>query len=285
MIDDDDDDFFLDDDEEFDGGPDDFLADLPPWTVLIVDDEPDIHNVTKLALRDFSFQGRNLELIGAHSAREAIEVYDKHGEIALILLDVVMESDHAGLDFARWLREERGDTETRIILRTGQPGAAPERQVVLAFDINDYKAKSELTSDRLFVAVVTALRGFAELRENARLRAEVMSQLAAQSEAERALMTMLPFPILHLDAIGQVAIANERLSDLAGASSPDELVGMPAADVLPADLAMSLNADETAGTPRTLRLGDASFHILRQSVKDAAGRKVGTTACLIPART
>ncbi len=272
----DDDDFFLDDDPVEEG-----VMETPssPWKVLIVDDEGDIHQVTILALRGFSFMGREIEFMSAMSGEEARQAIDENEDIALILLDVVMESDHAGLEFARWLRDERGIEDTRIILRTGQPGQAPERQVVLAYDINDYKAKSELTSERLFAAIVTALRGYEELQENKRLRDELLTLLATQGIAEQALMDVLPFPVLSVDAIGQVNAVNVTLAKLCGTDA-DALVGQPADMCLPVTLSAALVSPDTVR--RLVEIGGRDFYLLSQDVMAADGAPYGKVACLVP---
>ncbi|WP_462172893.1 response regulator [Pseudoalteromonas xiamenensis] len=138
-----------------------------PWKVLIVDDEPDIHALTKLALSNFKFKDKALSFLDAHSGEDAIQVLKEHDDIAVILLDVVMESDTAGLEVAKYCREALGNQLSRIILRTGQPGSAPEKQVMQKYDINDYKNKTELTSDRLFATVLGALRSYKELHQQA----------------------------------------------------------------------------------------------------------------------
>ncbi|MCC5880916.1 MAG: DUF3369 domain-containing protein [Idiomarina sp.] len=133
------------------------------WKILIVDDEPEVHAVTKLALSDFSFLGRGLEFHSAYSGEEARELATKHPDAAIILLDVVMETDDAGLHVAKFIREELGNRFTRIILRTGQPGQAPERTVIVNYDINDYKSKTELTAQKLFTAVMSSLRSYRDI--------------------------------------------------------------------------------------------------------------------------
>lgn len=133
------------------------------WKILIVDDEPEVHAVTKLALSDFRFLGRGLEFHSAYSGREAKELATLHPDTAIILLDVVMETDDAGLHVARFIREELGNYFTRIILRTGQPGQAPERTVIVNYDINDYKSKTELTAQKLFTAVMSSLRSYRDI--------------------------------------------------------------------------------------------------------------------------
>jgi response regulator RpfG family c-di-GMP phosphodiesterase len=133
------------------------------WKVLIVDDEPEIHAVTKLALSDFVFQDKRLEFISAYNGKEAKQLFLDHRDIAVVLLDVVMETDDAGLKVAEFVRNEAMNNFTRIILRTGQPGQAPERDVIINYDINDYKSKTELTSQKLFTVVIAALRSYRDI--------------------------------------------------------------------------------------------------------------------------
>ena len=138
-------------------------ADVPTWTVLIVDDEPEIHAVTEMALSDFAFSGRGLKFLHAHSAREAKDVLAREADIALVLLDVVMENERAGLDVVEYVRDELKNPFVRIVLRTGQPGQAPELEVIRRYDINDYKNKTELTRTRLFTTVYTGLATYRDL--------------------------------------------------------------------------------------------------------------------------
>lgn len=143
---------------------------MPPWEVLIVDDDQFVHQVTTLVLKDFSFKGRELDFISAYSGREAMRILEERDDVALVLLDVVMEENDSGLKVARWIREDHNDHFVRIILRTGQPGQAPENEVITRYDINDYKEKTELTTQKLFSAVTTALRSYADLQSIERNR-------------------------------------------------------------------------------------------------------------------
>ncbi|MEP2652280.1 MAG: DUF3369 domain-containing protein, partial [Paraglaciecola sp.] len=148
--------FFAEDDEEevqFHGS----------WKVLIVDDEPEIHAVTKLALGDFVFQDKKIEFLSAYSGAEAKQAFIDNHDIAAVLLDVVMETDDAGLLVADFIRNELSNHFTRIILRTGQPGQAPERDVIVNYDINDYKSKTELTAQKLFSVLISALRSYRDI--------------------------------------------------------------------------------------------------------------------------
>lgn len=136
---------------------------LGSWKVLIVDDEPEVHAVTKLALSDFVFQEKRLEFLSAYSGEEAKRIFEQQHDIAIVLLDVVMETDDAGLLVAEYVRNQLNNHFTRIILRTGQPGQAPERDVILNYDINDYKSKTELTAQKLFTVVIATLRSYRDI--------------------------------------------------------------------------------------------------------------------------
>lgn len=134
-----------------------------PWCVLVVDDEPEVRQVTRLVLGGVEFEGRGLEILEAESAAQAAGILASRDDIAVLLLDVVMETPQAGLQLVRKVREEMGNRMLRIVLRTGQPGEAPELDVVTAYDINDYREKTELTATRLVVTLYTALRAWDDL--------------------------------------------------------------------------------------------------------------------------
>ncbi|NOR57081.1 MAG: response regulator, partial [Sulfurimonas sp.] len=131
---------------------------LARWKILIADDEEDVHTMTKLALKKFSFEDRGLEFFDAYSGKETIEILKNDPEIDLILLDVVMDSDDDGLVTVKRIREELNNGTVRIVLRTGQPGSAPEKEVIINYGIDDYKEKTELTSIKLLTTVVASLR-------------------------------------------------------------------------------------------------------------------------------
>ncbi len=133
------------------------------WKILVVDDDPEVFKVTCLALKNIEFEGKKLELLPAYSAIEAENILTNTSDISVILLDVVMEEDNSGLKLIRYIRDRIKNQLIRIILRTGQPGQAPENKIIIDYDINDYKTKTELTAKKLFTAVISALRNFRDL--------------------------------------------------------------------------------------------------------------------------
>jgi len=136
---------------------------LVAWKVAVIDDDPAVHEGTRFALYDYNLHGQGIEILSAYSAEEGRALMQAHPDIAVILLDVVMETDDAGLALVDLIRTQLKNETVRIILRTGQPGQAPERRVIVEYDINDYKAKTELTADKLFTALTAALRGYQQL--------------------------------------------------------------------------------------------------------------------------
>ncbi|MDS4027104.1 MAG: EAL domain-containing protein [Candidatus Contendobacter sp.] len=184
---------------------------VPPWKLLVVDDDLEVHSVTRFVLHEAQIFSRPLRLLHAHSAQEAREQLRRHPDIAVALLDVVMETEQSGLDLVGYIRNELGLTECRIILRTGQPGYAPELAVISAYDINDYRTKAELTHTRLITMVSTALRAYEQLRviaENRRsqeliIRAasELMERHTLSSFAEGLLTQLAALLKLSLDGI------------------------------------------------------------------------------------
>ena len=134
-----------------------------PWHVLVVDDEAGVHQVTEMVLRDFKFDDRPLKISNAYSAKEGREIMAKEEDIALAIVDVVMESDDAGLELVRHIRQDLKNHYTRLVLRTGQPGQAPEEQVIINYDVDDYKDKTELTSNKLVTLLYATLRSYRDI--------------------------------------------------------------------------------------------------------------------------
>lgn len=190
---------------------------IPRWRVLLVDDEPDVHTITKLALSRFELDGRRLEFLHAYSGQQAREMLRTEPDIALAVVDVVMENETAGLELARWMRQDLNNHFTRIVLRTGQPGQAPEERVIVEYDINDYKEKTELDRKKLFTTVFSALRAYRDImridaarRHEERFRvgletvlaasAHVLEQRSMQAFASGLLQQVAS--LLHLDERG-----------------------------------------------------------------------------------
>ena len=138
--------------------------DKPPWKIMIIDDDQDVHKLTRMVLRDFVFENRTLTFLFGLTGEDAKQLMSQHPDTAILLLDVVMEREQSGLEAVQYIREILQNQFVRIILRTGQPGRAPEQTVISAYDINDYKEKTELTAQKLVTVVTASLRSYRDLK-------------------------------------------------------------------------------------------------------------------------
>ncbi|MCP4598019.1 EAL domain-containing protein [Neptuniibacter sp.] len=210
-----------------------------PWKILIVDDDGEVHHATSFSLKGLSFMHRPLEFLHAYSAAEATQILQDEPEIAVILLDVVMENDRAGLDLVRTIREELELSNIRIVLRTGQPGYAPEMEVIQQYDINDYKNKADLTRTGLFTCVTSALRSYSQLATITtskkglevivRASSELMSMHGIQ-ELANGIITQLA-AVLGIPAEGLICFRNKN-KEAQLTYAPEDFVVVAASDQL-----------------------------------------------------
>jgi len=187
------------------------------WKILVVDDEDQVHTATEISLRKFVFENKSLTFINAYSAHEAKQLIQENPDVAIILLDVIMETDDAGLNFVKYVREVLGNQLVRIILRTGQPGQVPEKSIIINYDINDYKTKTELTTSKLYTTMLTALRSFSlshKLQSEIERREQVEKALRISQEKEYQKSIALEHFVKELQETQLQLIQSEKMSSL-----------------------------------------------------------------------
>ncbi|MEG4492456.1 ATP-binding protein [Microcoleus sp. D3_18_C4] len=187
------------------------------WKILVVDDEAQVHTATEISLRKFVFENKSLTFINAYSAREAKQLIQENPDVAIILLDVIMETDDAGLNFVKYVREVLGNQLVRIILRTGQPGQVPEKSIIINYDINDYKTKTELTTSKLYTTMLTALRSFSlshKLQSEIERREQVEKALRLSEEKEHQKSVALEHFVKELQETQLQLVQSEKMSSL-----------------------------------------------------------------------
>ncbi len=158
-------DIMNDSDEMFLAEEEETVEEGGKWKILIADDEPGVHAATKIALEDFSLEGKTLDFLSAYSGKETVRILEEHSDIVLVLLDVVMETDDAGLRVVKQIREEMKNLHIRVILCADRACQLRDEPVSVAYDVNDYKTKTELTASKLFSSVVTSIRSYIHIRE------------------------------------------------------------------------------------------------------------------------
>jgi signal transduction histidine kinase len=210
----------------------------PRWKVAIIDDDQSVHDGTRFALYDYALNGQRIEILSAYSAAEGRELLRAHPDIAVVLLDVVMETEDAGLDLVNHIRTELKNETVRIILRTGQPGQAPERRVIVDYDINDYKAKTELTADKLFTTLTAALRAYQQLQRMSETRrgleiivdaASTLFDFRSMQRLAEGVLTQIA-SLLNVDCAGILVLregnsSKENFAVLAGSGCYRQLAG------------------------------------------------------------
>jgi CheY-like chemotaxis protein len=166
------------------------------WPVLLVDDDPDVLAVSKLAMRSFEIDGVPIKLFTATSKAEAVKLLSGSlggtvlPYLSVAFIDVVMETDQAGLDLCRYIRETQRNRLTQIYIRTGQPGMAPERDVIDRYDINGCFTKVEATEDKLYSLVKAGIRQF-DFASMAAVEFNVVTQCIANSDSLESLRRTL----------------------------------------------------------------------------------------------
>jgi signal transduction histidine kinase len=194
---------------------------LAPWLVLIVDDDEAIHQLSTLVLKSYQFEKRALKLLHAYSKSEALSILQDSPDIALILLDVIMETNEAGLECVQEIRQDLCNDAVRIVLRTGQPGSIPEHELMLRYDINDYKNKTELTKERLYTVITASLRSYEHLVKLANMAEklasfneeleECVAKRTSELEQRNAALLVAQQKI---DAQQQVLVQQEKLASV-----------------------------------------------------------------------
>jgi len=237
----------------------------PAWKVAVIDDDDAVHEGTRFALYDYCLHGSGLDILSARSAAEGRELMRAVPDIAVILLDVVMETDDAGLKLVDYIRTELKNEAVRIILRTGQPGQAPERQVIVDYDINDYKAKTELTADKLFTSLTAALRGYQQIQRMVETRRglEMIIEGAATLFDFKSMQRLAEGVLTQIASLIQVECGGilvlreagggeDKLSVLAGSGCYRHLAGAASARALDTTLQEAVRAALERRTHRFL---------------------------------
>lgn len=213
------------------------------WKVLLVDDEPDVHVATTLALKNLEIEGRSIEFSHAYSAADAIDLLTQQHDFAVAIIDVVMETDDAGLRLVRHIRKALKLLPLRIILRTGQPGYAPVIDTIKDFDINDYKTKTELTQVRLFTSLTMAIRSYAQIKQLESNRLGLEQILEASTELGKQVglkkfangLVIQLCSLLNLEAESLVCAAvsevNNQAYILAAAGQYSDWIGLSLNDI------------------------------------------------------
>lgn len=204
--------------------------------ILIVDDDQSVHDITNIALESMIFSDFELEVLTAYSSNEAKILLNEHDDIALALIDVVMETPEAGLDLVNYIRKELQNDFIRLIIRTGQANDFPPMHVIQHYDINDFKEKTELTRERLYTTIRTSIKQYGQLVELQHKYEETYRQMTTDS------LTLLPNRIKLIEDFSKQSHQTLILIDIIGFSHINETNGYDAGDYVLKELGAFLSS-------------------------------------------
>src|SRR6201989_251290 len=219
------------------------------------DDDQAVHEATRFALSDYNLHGATLEILSAYSAAEGRTLMRNNPDVAAVLLDVIMETDVAGLDLVEYIRNELKNETVRIILRTGQPGQAAERRVIVQYDINHYNANTEQTADNLFTSLTAALRSYQQLERMVQTRrgleiiidaASTLYDFKSMQRLAEGVLTQIA-SLLNVDCAGILVLRDggmigDDFAVLAGSGCYSRFIGTAGSRSLDADLRSMVEA-------------------------------------------
>lgn len=205
--------------------------------ILIVDDDHAIHEITNIALESMNFSDFKLEILSAYSSADAIKLLEEHDDIALALIDVVMETPEAGLDLVNYIRKELQNDFIRLIIRTGQANDFPPMHVIQHYDINDFKEKTELTRERLYTTIRTSIKQYDQLIELQHKYEETYRQMTTDS------LTHLPNRIKLIEDFSKESNQTLILIDIIGFSHINETNGYDIGDYVLMELGAFLTSN------------------------------------------
>ncbi len=173
------------------------------WRVLIVDDDNFIHRMIKEINKNLRFENRAIDFISAYNSDEAKEILIKNNNVALVLMDIFLETENSGLSLAKFIREDLKNTETRIVLITGQGSMDLQEEIILNYDINGYESKTDLFSKKMNTVILSSLRSYRDIiriKNNKESMGKVVSSISKLYEKD-GLNDFLSSSICHLSSL------------------------------------------------------------------------------------
>ncbi|MCB1167734.1 MAG: DUF3369 domain-containing protein [Leptospiraceae bacterium] len=195
---------------------------LPRWRILAVDDDSLYQKTTEFGLRNFQVLGRPIELLQAGSFGAASAILSRERDIAVVLLDVVMDTEDAGFRLVKAIREVLGNAAIRIVMVTGQPGQSSMQASLKDYDINDYWNKTELTVERLKAVITANIRSYDQLttvqraRQGLQMIAESSSALGESRTAHEFASRMI------VEIAGVLGVPPEGIVCAGASDGPDQ---------------------------------------------------------------
>lgn len=133
------------------------------WRILIAGDEEGVRETIKYALCDVEVCGRKIEFHDAYNSEMTLRLLESIPDVAVLLLDIVMEKANVGLDLISVIRNDLKMSDVRIVLRGDESNKIPSMDIIRDYDINDCQFKHELTQEKLFILMTSSIRAYKQI--------------------------------------------------------------------------------------------------------------------------
>lgn len=173
-----------------------------------------------------------------------------------MLVDVIMETETAGLDLIRWVRQQPALAATRVVVRTGESGSSTPKVVLQDFEISDYWPKTAVLASRMQMQMAGLVRSYDELARLDKARAEHADEVRFANEALEALTEQHQTVRLVANAIdagllllqsGRIVLCNDRALQLLGVETQPSFAELP--------LPLRVGTPDSTAEFKHLRLG------------------------------
>jgi len=240
------------------------------WKILIVDDDPSVHTITKTAIKDLIIKNKRLDIYSALSTNEAKLILAQYNDFALAIIDIVMETPTAGLDLVKYIRNDLLNSSIRLVIRTGEPNEAPERYVIENFDINDYKEKTDLSAQKLYTMIRSSITQYEQIR---RLEQQLHDKSLALSQEELLMKTVintLPLSIFWKNSMGEYLGCNDSFLKDAKLNRHEEIIGKTDFDLIWKNQAHIAIRDDK----KVLSTGIPKLNYIHERIDEEGNKKI-----------
>jgi signal transduction histidine kinase len=155
------------------------------WKVLITDDQELIHVMIKHYLSDYQYQGAGLQFVDAFTGKEAMKILKEQSDIAVIVLDVMLEEADMGFKVVQYIRETLNNKLVKIIMLTGKLDFDNAQNFFMKYDIDMFCPKHDL--DKIFFMITSTLRAYNNSTYTYHLHEKLKKELDLQKTAENNL--------------------------------------------------------------------------------------------------
>lgn len=206
------------------------------FNVLIVDDEPDIHAAIKMSIKHETVLGCPLNILSAHSKAEAMSLMKSFdGEISLIFLDVIMETENAGFELLAEIRQSNDFPQPQVAMVTGQAGLTSELDATRTYEINAYLPKSDLTPYRLINILNTLIRSYVTIQQLEETTVQLREAQARQEESSaytKSILNSISDALVVVNHKGLIVTTNSAVTTIFGYTK-NELIGQKVEILMP----------------------------------------------------